>query len=178
MSIADELRKLGELHRSGALTDQEFAKAKAKVLAGGGQDGASGSQEETLREHLNELRRETELARLDCEWQLERERFQMAGRYGSRYMPTKVSGIVMAVGTAGFGIVWTVMAAGIGGGMDGPAALFPLFGVLFVLFGIGVGAYTFLRATQFDEAQQRYQRRRALIISGDDPPSTEPRERG
>ena len=32
MSIADELHKLGELHRSGALTDEEFAQAKARVL--------------------------------------------------------------------------------------------------------------------------------------------------
>jgi hypothetical protein len=32
MSIADELRKLQELHDSGALTDEEFAQAKAAVL--------------------------------------------------------------------------------------------------------------------------------------------------
>jgi hypothetical protein len=35
MSIPDELQKLQELHRSGALNDQEFAQAKAVVLAGG-----------------------------------------------------------------------------------------------------------------------------------------------
>jgi hypothetical protein len=34
MSIADELQKLFELHRSGALTDAEYARAKAAVLAG------------------------------------------------------------------------------------------------------------------------------------------------
>jgi hypothetical protein len=32
MNIADELRKLQELHSSGALTDEEFAQAKAAVL--------------------------------------------------------------------------------------------------------------------------------------------------
>jgi hypothetical protein len=32
MTLADELRKLEELHRSGALTDEEFAQAKAAVL--------------------------------------------------------------------------------------------------------------------------------------------------
>src|SRR5262245_48443688 len=32
MNITDELRKLQELHRSGALTDEEFAQAKATVL--------------------------------------------------------------------------------------------------------------------------------------------------
>ena len=34
MSEADELGKLGELHRSGVLSDEEFARAKARVLSG------------------------------------------------------------------------------------------------------------------------------------------------
>jgi phage shock protein PspC (stress-responsive transcriptional regulator) len=34
MSEADELAKLGELHRSGVLSDDEFARAKARVLSG------------------------------------------------------------------------------------------------------------------------------------------------
>jgi phage shock protein C len=32
MSIADDLERLAELHRSGALTDAEFAQAKARAL--------------------------------------------------------------------------------------------------------------------------------------------------
>ena len=34
MSMADESRKLQELREAGTLTDEEFAKAKATVLAG------------------------------------------------------------------------------------------------------------------------------------------------
>lgn len=34
MSESDELYKLGELHRNGVLTDEEFARAKARVLSG------------------------------------------------------------------------------------------------------------------------------------------------
>jgi phage shock protein C len=34
MSISDELGKLGELHQRGALTDEEFSRAKARVLNG------------------------------------------------------------------------------------------------------------------------------------------------
>jgi phage shock protein C len=37
MSDSDELGKLGELHRSGVLSDEEFARAKARVLGGGAQ---------------------------------------------------------------------------------------------------------------------------------------------
>lgn len=35
MSHSDELAKLAELHQRGALSDEEFARAKAKVLDGG-----------------------------------------------------------------------------------------------------------------------------------------------
>lgn len=34
MSQSDELAKLAELHRSGALSDDEFVRAKARVLSG------------------------------------------------------------------------------------------------------------------------------------------------
>jgi uncharacterized Tic20 family protein len=34
MSIADELQKLHQLHQSGAITDDEYARAKSKVLSG------------------------------------------------------------------------------------------------------------------------------------------------
>ncbi len=42
MAIADELQKLEELHRTGALSDDEYAKAKASVLSGAAQAAASG----------------------------------------------------------------------------------------------------------------------------------------
>lgn len=35
MALSDELSKLQELHRAGALTDEEYARAKARVLEGG-----------------------------------------------------------------------------------------------------------------------------------------------
>jgi len=35
MSVAEEIKRLHELHQSGALSDQEFAAAKAKLLNSG-----------------------------------------------------------------------------------------------------------------------------------------------
>jgi phage shock protein PspC (stress-responsive transcriptional regulator) len=35
MALSDELSKLQELHRAGALTDEEYARAKARVLEAG-----------------------------------------------------------------------------------------------------------------------------------------------
>jgi phage shock protein C len=58
MTIADEIKRLHELHQSGALTDAEFAQAKEKLLASlnanASQAGANG---ENPFAHLNQLRR-------------------------------------------------------------------------------------------------------------------------
>ena len=51
MGIADDLERLAELHRSGALSDAEFASAKARAL-GSGPHGA-----DPLVNGLNGLRR-------------------------------------------------------------------------------------------------------------------------
>jgi uncharacterized protein len=42
MAISDELQKLEDLRRTGALSDDEFAKAKASVLAGAAQAASAG----------------------------------------------------------------------------------------------------------------------------------------
>lgn len=41
MSNAEELSKLADLHQRGALTDEEFAQAKARILSGQGFAGSS-----------------------------------------------------------------------------------------------------------------------------------------
>lgn len=42
MSLADDLERLAALHRSGALSDAEFASAKARAIAGGPGAGSPG----------------------------------------------------------------------------------------------------------------------------------------
>jgi phage shock protein PspC (stress-responsive transcriptional regulator) len=51
MNIADEIQRLHDLHQSGALTDAEFAQAKAKLL----DSQTFNNQNETLDETLNQL---------------------------------------------------------------------------------------------------------------------------
>src|SRR5579883_2910582 len=139
MSIADELMKLEDLRRSGALSDAEFARAKEAVLAGrsGVADDPAGA-----------LRGEAELARIDREWALERENYLVSGRYGwGRHVPTTWEGVLTAVVGGGFGLFWTVTAAGITSAApdEGPFAVakvfFPLFGVVFVVGAIGYGVF-------------------------------------
>jgi phage shock protein C len=53
MTASDELYKLGELHRNGVLTDDEFARAKARVLSG----AASSGDEAPVLAAINALHR-------------------------------------------------------------------------------------------------------------------------
>lgn len=53
MSLSDELAKLQELHQRGGLTDEEFARAKARLLGGGG----SAAPPSPTIEAINALRR-------------------------------------------------------------------------------------------------------------------------
>ncbi|MES1161532.1 MAG: PspC domain-containing protein [Rhizobacter sp.] len=52
MSISEELEKLGELHRRGVLADEEFARAKARVLG-----AADGARPDPAINAINALRR-------------------------------------------------------------------------------------------------------------------------
>ncbi len=60
MNDAEELNKLADLHARGALNDEEFAKAKARVL-GGQTSSAAGSAQSPNIGAVNSLRR----ARID-----------------------------------------------------------------------------------------------------------------
>jgi len=53
MSDSDELAKLAELHQRGALSDEEFARAKARILSGAG----AGAGRAMAGDGLNALRR-------------------------------------------------------------------------------------------------------------------------
>ncbi|HEY9105525.1 MAG TPA: PspC domain-containing protein [Roseateles sp.] len=61
MNDADELNKLADLHARGVLSDEEFAKAKARVLAGHAAPGYGGTQGGPNLGAVNGLRR----ARID-----------------------------------------------------------------------------------------------------------------
>src|SRR5262245_60186015 len=150
MSIADELQKLEQLRRSGALSDAEYAQAKAAVLAGTGSPGQQALGDH-LSDQLAEVRYQNELARLDRAWEMEREKYMLTDRDGGRQLPTPGLGIGMAVVGGIFGVIWTVFAMSITsdapdfGGFSMVKVLFPLFGVLFTLGAIGYGIYCMVR---------------------------------
>lgn len=56
MNLGDELAKLQELHQRGALTDEEFSRAKARVLGAPGMQADSGTASPAIGA-VNALRR-------------------------------------------------------------------------------------------------------------------------
>jgi len=163
MSIADELSKLEELHRNGTLNEAEFAKAKAMLLN-------SPAPQEPLVQHLAqqqaEIHHQNELARIDREWEMQRQQYYVTTRYGVRQLPTTGMGLGIAIVGGAFGIFWTIMAIAITGGAPdvGPFSvakvIFPLFGILFTGAAIVFGIYCKVRAKKYQEAYEVYQRRR------------------
>lgn len=56
MSVSEELKRLHELHQAGALSDEEFARAKEKLLQSGGTSQQPGGDFAT---EVGKLRRST-----------------------------------------------------------------------------------------------------------------------
>src|SRR5712692_1011574 len=104
MNLADELTKLNELRFSGVLSDAEFEKAKAALL------NPTRAAPEHAPEQIAAVRYETELARLDREWEMERQQYLIRNQYGIRQLPTTGIGIAMAGVGGVFGTLWTIVA--------------------------------------------------------------------
>jgi hypothetical protein len=156
MTLSEEIQKLDELCRNGTLSPEEFEIAKRRVLGG--------SQYSAGADHLEEIKFQNELAQVDREWGMERENYMVAGKDGRKYIPSKVGSVFGGVLIVGFGIFWTSMTISIFSGA-GVFSFFPLFGVLFILFGAGTSIWDFVKAGQYEEAQERYQRRRREILN-------------
>jgi LSD1 subclass zinc finger protein len=122
-------------------------------------------QTEELSAHLADLRYEQQLERLDREWQIERDDLLVTGRRGGKYRPSFVAGAISILVGGGFGLFWTMMAfgmanAGPGGGM---AAIFPIFGLVFIILAIGSGLSMIVKAQRYAQAEHRYRQRRAEL---------------
>jgi hypothetical protein len=168
MGLADELQKLEDLRRRGTLSDAEFAQAKAALLAGGAAPGEH-PLGEYLSDQLAEIRYQNELARLDREWEIERQQYLVVDRYGRRHVPTAGMGIGSAVVGGVFGVIWTVMAVAITSEAPdfGPFAIaqviFPLFGMVFIVAAVGWGVHCYSRAQKYDAAFRAYRARRRQV---------------
>jgi hypothetical protein len=172
MSLAEEIKKLEDLRWNGTLTDEEFARAKAALigkLEDQAEPGHRGEAAGAVASQLAEVRYQNELARIDREWEIEKEKYMVTGKHGVRHLPTKGQGMAVAIMIGVFGAFWTIMAFSITSGApdEGPFNLvkvfFPLFGIAFTVFGVYMGIHTMRKAEEYNRALAAYQERRAAV---------------
>lgn len=116
---------------------------------------------EQMADEVRELRVQSELQRMAAEWESERQSLLVRGKHGSVQEPSEVMGIMTMVLAGGIGVAFAVFAFNSG------FAAGALMG--FVVAGIGLfsGWQILQKAERFRAARQRYDRRRAAIVSGD-----------
>lgn len=109
---------------------------------------------------------ENEIARLDREWMIEKKKYQINTKYGSK-TPNKHTSAFTIIGTVlglGFMIFWisTVMSANNSG--DGTSFVFVLFGIVGVIFLI-VNSFTNVsKSENYMEAESQYQQKRNDLL--------------
>jgi hypothetical protein len=160
MNLADELSKLQQLHQNGALTDEEYARAKDAVLARA--EESSPDERSAVQRQLDQMQRQQALLRLDQDWDRERASYLMRGKHGQFYPPSKFLSVAVGIFVAIFGIIWTMGTLSLGA-----PGFFPFFGVFFVLLAIGVSIYNYKRAEAYEQAEARYRQRRAEMLDAD-----------
>jgi hypothetical protein len=133
-------------------------------------EASSGSALRDMADRLDEITRQNELARIDREWEIEREQYMRFGRSGARHRPT----VAMSVATGVIGVlggaIWTLFALSIMPPLGAFGYIFPLFGVLFMAMGAGTAIYNYNLAQRYEQGYEAYQRRRQRLLH-DGPPS-------
>ncbi len=156
MSISNELADLENLFRNGTLSLEELETAKRLVLSG----NSAGATDQ-----LEEIKNQNEIAQLDRQWSLEREKYMIRNRRGFQYIPTKGSSVVGGMVIVIFGVFWTVVAASITAYAPFPIAkFFPVFGILFIVLGAASAIRSYSKADQYTEAEAIYLRRRQDLL--------------
>ena len=122
-----------------------------------------------LSQQVQSLTGHSELAALDHEWQMEREKYMVTRQDGARHIPSEAGAIGGGIAITIFGCVWIGMASSMNS-MDpsfGPSSIadnaFPLFGLVFIIVGIVASVIAYNKAGDHRRAQQRYRRRRTEI---------------
>jgi DNA-directed RNA polymerase subunit RPC12/RpoP len=121
-----------------------------------------------MAEQMGHIAHEQELARIDREWEVERQQYLITNRQGVPQVPNATMSVIGGIVITVFGIIWTVIASSITSSFPGEMAggfvsCFPLFGVLFVVAGIAVSIYSYQKALAYQQAYAQYQQRRAAV---------------
>ncbi|TWU19179.1 hypothetical protein [Allorhodopirellula heiligendammensis] len=113
---------------------------------------------DTLVRDVEKLKGNSELDRLDRQWDRDRSQFMSTHENGTQSVPSK-GPILFGTGcVAMFGVFWTILA----GSMFPPMAL---FGIVFILFAVGSGIYGSKKADQYEQAKRSYHQQRRKLIA-------------
>jgi hypothetical protein len=152
MNITDELSKLEHMKQSNFLNELEFLQAKTALL--------------TNDKHLESLRIKTALNQLDMEWQYAQENYKVTGRYGVRFIPTKLSAIILgSLPTIG-GILIVYVGLSPTSNLDPDSflrAFAPIAGIALSLFSLWKARAHYLIAQAYEKARAAYNSERARI---------------
>ena len=114
---------------------------------------------ERMAGNLRVIELQNELARMDREWESQRESFMVTGKHGQRSLPSGAGSAFGGVFAAVFGVIWI----GAAGSLGAPAP-FVLFGVVFVGFAIFNAVNGASKANAHQSAEALHQGQRAEMI--------------
>ena len=159
-TIADELGKLHELFKSGALSQEEFDRVKNAILDAGVPDlSASANRSRPADVHL-----QLELLLIDEEWRMKQNRHGVFwGRYSAAKVPS-LFGVIFSVCGSIIGCVFWIYLLTTAPAMDDPFVL-RMLGLIFIVTGIALPIYHWIQYRNYKSAHDQYQRRRAEVLT-------------
>ena len=127
---------------------------------------------DSLAQQVENLAERNELAELDRRWEIERRSFMIPSK-GAAHLPTP--GFAWAAGIVAilFGGLWTILAISITQSAPnvGPFAVakvvFPLFGLVFIGFGVFNAISAYRLARSYRDSERNYWRRRDELTRED-----------
>lgn len=114
---------------------------------------------EQIADDLETIKLQSELASLDRQWMLDRDKYKVTGSDGEYSVPSQAGSIVGVIVVAGFGLFWTVTAVS----MAAPI-FFPLFGIVFVILAIIGGISSLNKAAAYQDSHRIYEARRRSLL--------------
>lgn len=112
-----------------------------------------------IEQDVDQIKRQNAIEQLDREWEMQRQTLLVRNKNGSTSVPSIAGGVVAAVIAVGFGIFWMIVTS-----IAGAPFFFPLFGILFIIVGLFASITSIGSASRYQDAETRYQQRRAQLL--------------
>lgn len=124
---------------------------------------------EQIARDVAAIKSSSAIEKLDAQWERSRSQHLVTGKHGHQSLPTKGGAVAGGLFIAGFGLFWTIMAAGITSagsqmGAPGVVRIFPLFGLLFIAFGLFNAFRIYSKAEAFEKDNRDYRQQRQKLV--------------